>query len=89
MVDLILLFALVTLAAAIGALAGLLTAHRFLRRRLEPEGLAPEVDPYTSAQLDAAALRQAEAQGRPEAAVPISAKLHLLHRLATQRGWRT
>jgi hypothetical protein len=75
-------------AAVVGALAGLLAARRFLSRQLKRGVTAPEPDPFVSAEIDQAAVRYATGQGRPELAGLVSRKLHLLHRLGTQRRWR-
>jgi len=87
--DVFRLLSLLVPAAVVGALAGLLTARQFLSRQLERGATAPEVDQFTSAALDAEAVKFATAQGRPELAGLVSRKLHLLHRLGMQRQWRS
>lgn len=82
------LLSLLVPAAVVGALAGLLAARRFLSRQLEWGTTAPEPDQFTSAAIDEAAVRYATAQGRPELAGLVSRKLHLLHRLGTERRWQ-
>lgn len=83
------LLALLVPAAVVGALAGLLAARQFLSRQLKHGATAPGPDQFTSAAIDEAAVRYATAQGRPEIADLVSRKLHLLHRLGTQRRWRS
>ncbi len=86
--DALRLLSLLIPAGVVGALAGLLTARRFLSRQLKHGAAAPEPDQFTSAALDEAAVRYATTQGRPELADIVSRKLHLLHRLGTQGRWR-
>jgi hypothetical protein len=74
-------------ATIVGALGGLLAARRFLSHHLDKTANL-EPDEWTSAALDREAVRVATAQGRPEIAGLVSAKLHLLHRLGVQRRWQ-
>jgi hypothetical protein len=82
------LLALVIPATMSGALAGMLAARRFLSHQPEHSATVPEPDPFVSAEIDQAAARYATAQGRPEIAGLVSAKLHLLHRLGMRRRWQ-
>jgi hypothetical protein len=84
---LILLFALTT--TAIGAAAGTLAARRYLANHGHVqivEAVPVEADPFVEAEIDAAATDWAQRAGHPDRASLMANKLHMLYRLARERG---
>jgi hypothetical protein len=77
----------IALGPLIGAASGLLAVRWFLSRHgLGESVIATEPpDPFVSAEIDQAAARWAQANGRPEAAGVVADKLHLLYALGRRR----
>jgi hypothetical protein len=94
MLQIVLLIVSVTLAATLaGAVAGGVTARWTLRRAQRPKPASSKAppaiftEPSVDAEIERASVAWANAQGRPEAAGLAADKMHLLHRIARNRGW--